>query len=112
MPSIAQHSVKGTKVMIRPPFESVDQVTHNEESVASALLGTTGRLPRTTGTSLGQEGREKAPRTSDQAPMRATDCLTRPQADVWYGSSWHNCDAIAATRTRPAPASHCLEQAR
>src|ERR1700693_3115369 len=105
MPSIAQHSVKGTKVMIRPPFESVDQVTHNEESVSSALLGTTGRLPRTAGTSLGQEGRQRAPHTSDQAPMRATGRLTRHPDDVWYGNSWHNCDGIVATRTKKAPAS-------
>src|SRR5258708_4327608 len=111
IPTIAQQSVKGTKVMIRPPFESVDQVTHTQRANVPELFS--GQQ----GDSQGQQGhpwdkRERAARTCDQALVRATDHLTRPRAGVWYGSSWHSCDASAATRTRPAPASHCLEQAR
>jgi hypothetical protein len=63
------------------------------------------------GISLGERG-DAALGATEQSAAHKLSRISLPRASVWYGSSWHSCDASVATRTKPRAASHCLEEAR
>src|SRR6266567_4318827 len=59
----------------------------------------------------GSSGRPRK-RSSKGPEARASDEITPPGDDVWYGRNWPGSDGSAATRTRQGAGVHCEAGAR